>query len=99
MVLEYLKYGLIAEKNPKESWIWISGNTFEQRELLRKMNGIWVAHKKKWRLPGSTDLASLKLSKAAAKRLEEMKNQEDLDWFENQDDRNWRYWNFTEFNR
>ena len=55
---EYLLNGLIAETSGEA--IWISGATYDNRELLKSLGATWVPAEKKWRLPVGTDLSSLR---------------------------------------
>jgi hypothetical protein len=54
---QQLKNGLLAETFPEG--IYISGNTFHNRDLLKSLGALWAPDVKKWRLPTGTDLSPL----------------------------------------
>jgi hypothetical protein len=53
-----LLYGLFAEVVPDQC-ILISGKTFDSKDLLKSLGGVWVPDLKKWKLPLTADLSSL----------------------------------------
>jgi len=55
-----LLYGLFAEVIPDQC-IFISGKTFDSKDLLKSMGAVWVPEVKKWKLPLTADLSSLRL--------------------------------------
>jgi hypothetical protein len=55
---EYLLGGLVADISSEA--IWVSGNTYQNRDSLKSLGAVWVPDKKKWRLPAGTDLSILR---------------------------------------
>ncbi len=53
-----LQHGLYAEVIPDQC-ILISGKTFDQKDRLKSLGGIWAPDLKKWKFPLNADLSSL----------------------------------------
>jgi hypothetical protein len=56
--IEYLLYGLKATIT--HEGISITGSTYNNRELLKKLGAKWSSVDKAWKLPYGTDLADLR---------------------------------------
>lgn len=55
---ENLVNGLYAEISSEG--IFISGKTFDNKDMLKQMKAVWVPEVKKWKLPPGTDLQPLR---------------------------------------
>lgn len=55
---ENLVNGMIAETFPEG--IYISGNTYWNKDYLKSLGAVWKPDVKKWRLPPGTDLQPLR---------------------------------------
>ncbi len=62
--METLNFGLVLQRTPEG--LEISGKTFNSKEALKALGGVWNGEKKVWVLPLTADISSLRIPPMSA---------------------------------